>query len=183
MGLLESARDSVVAVHDVLESPAWESDVCPKTAPGAERYAERYRGSARSANRNQRRAGTASRGSFFPAIFAVRIPSFSPCQSSMSSRVPGSRRFCARGGRTLLSAAVAVVLCNHHYKEGGRQISGQRGTSHLSRVSPSYLQSTLLSCAAAICHFPSRFNQVSVQAWHCFVSGCLLSLPMACSLP
>lgn len=46
-----------------------------------------------------------------------------------------------------------------------------------------YLQSTLLSCAAAICHLPSRFNQVSVQTWHCFASGCVLSLPMACSLP
>jgi hypothetical protein len=26
-----------------------------------------------------------------------------------------------------------------------------------------YLQSTLLSCAATICHLPPRFNQVSVQ--------------------
>ncbi len=46
----------------------------------------------------------------------------------------------------------------------------------------SYLQLSLLSCAAAICHLPSRFNQVSVQTWHCFASGCVLSLPMACSL-
>jgi hypothetical protein len=46
-----------------------------------------------------------------------------------------------------------------------------------------YLQSTLLSCAAAICHLPLRFNQVSVQTWHCFASGWVLSLPMACSLP
>ena len=50
-------------------------------------------------------------------------------------------------------------------------------------ASSSYLQSTLLSCEAAICHLPSRFNQVSVQTWHCFASGCVLSLPMACSLP
>jgi len=47
----------------------------------------------------------------------------------------------------------------------------------------SYLQSTLLSCAAAICHLPLRFNQVSVQTWHCLASGFVLSLPMACSLP
>src|ERR1700730_14217677 len=47
----------------------------------------------------------------------------------------------------------------------------------------SYLQLTLLSCAAAICHLPSRFNQILVQTWHCFASGCVLSLPMACSLP
>ena len=46
-----------------------------------------------------------------------------------------------------------------------------------------YLQSTLLSCEAAICHLPLRFNQVSVQTWHTFASGCALSLPMACSLP
>ena len=46
-----------------------------------------------------------------------------------------------------------------------------------------YLQSTLLSCAAAICHLPSRFNQASVQTWHCFASGRVLSLPMECSLP
>jgi hypothetical protein len=46
-----------------------------------------------------------------------------------------------------------------------------------------YLQSTLLSCAAATCHLASRFNQMSVQTWHCFASGCVLSLPMACSLP
>jgi hypothetical protein len=46
-----------------------------------------------------------------------------------------------------------------------------------------YLQSTLLSCAAAICHLPFRFNHVSVQTWHCFASGLVLSLPMACSLP
>ncbi len=50
-------------------------------------------------------------------------------------------------------------------------------------ASSGYLQSTLLSCEAAICHLPSRFNQVSVQTWHCFASGCVLSLPMACSLP
>jgi hypothetical protein len=49
--------------------------------------------------------------------------------------------------------------------------------------SRSYLQSTLLSCAATIRHLPSRFNQVSVQTWHCFASGCVLSLPMARSLP
>jgi hypothetical protein len=48
---------------------------------------------------------------------------------------------------------------------------------------PAYLQSILLSWAAAICHLPSRFNQVSVQTWHCFASGCVLSLPVACSLP
>lgn len=47
----------------------------------------------------------------------------------------------------------------------------------------SYLQSTLLSCEAATCHLPLRFSQVSVQTWHCFASGCVLSLPMACSLP
>jgi hypothetical protein len=47
----------------------------------------------------------------------------------------------------------------------------------------SYLQSTLLSCEATICHLPLRFNQVSVQTWHCLASGCDLSLPMACSLP
>jgi len=47
----------------------------------------------------------------------------------------------------------------------------------------SYLQSTLLSCEAAICHLPSRFSQVSVQTWHTFASGCALSLPKACSLP
>ena len=46
-----------------------------------------------------------------------------------------------------------------------------------------YLQSTLLSWAAAICHLPLRFSQVSVQTWHCFASGWVLSLPMACSLP
>ena len=46
-----------------------------------------------------------------------------------------------------------------------------------------YLQSTLLSWAAAICHLPLRFNQVSVQTWHCFASGWVLSLPIACSLP
>jgi hypothetical protein len=51
------------------------------------------------------------------------------------------------------------------------------------RRSVSYLQSTLLSCAAAICHLPLRFNQVSVQTWHTFASGCALSLPMECSLP
>jgi len=46
-----------------------------------------------------------------------------------------------------------------------------------------YLQSTLLSCAATICYLPLRFNQVSVQTWHCLASGFVLSLPMACSLP
>jgi hypothetical protein len=58
-------------------------------------------------------------------------------------------------------------------------------SSHLlpGRTSSSYLQSTLLSCAAATCHLPSRFSQVSVQTWHCFAPGCVLSLPMACSLP
>ena len=61
-----------------------------------------------------------------------------------------------------------------------------RGTARMGQPaesSSSYLQSTLLSCEAAICHLPSRFNQVSVQTWHCFASGCVLSLPMACSLP
>src|ERR1700728_927336 len=48
---------------------------------------------------------------------------------------------------------------------------------------PTYLQSTLLSCAAAICHLASRFNQVSVQTWHTFALGRGLSLPMECSLP
>jgi hypothetical protein len=55
--------------------------------------------------------------------------------------------------------------------------------SAMRESSSSYLQSTLLSCEAAICHLPLRFNQVSVQTWHCFASGCALSLPMACSLP
>lgn len=48
---------------------------------------------------------------------------------------------------------------------------------------PGYLQSILLSWAAAICHLPLRFSQVSVQIWHTFASGWVLSLPMACSLP
>jgi hypothetical protein len=90
MGLLESACESVVAVQDVVESPACESDVCPRTAPGAQRYAERHTesnsGSAKSASRNQRRALTGSRGSFLPAISALHTLPFSPCQSSMSSR-------------------------------------------------------------------------------------------------
>jgi hypothetical protein len=52
-----------------------------------------------------------------------------------------------------------------------------------TKITSNYSQSTLLSCEATICHLPPRFNQVSVHTWHTFASGCVLSLPMACSLP
>jgi hypothetical protein len=70
---------------------------------------------------------------------------------------------------------VSLLLGDEHWA----MAAGLVPAGALSR----YLQSTLLSCAAAICHLPSRFNQVSVQTWHCFASGFVLSLPMACSLP
>jgi hypothetical protein len=77
----------------------------------------------------------------------------------------------------------AACLRTAHYQALGSATELFFQFRRLASDHPGYLQSTLLSCAAAICHLPLRFNQVSVQTWHCFASGCVLSLPMACSLP
>ncbi len=145
MGLLESACDSVVAVQDVVESLAWESDVCPTTPPGAERYAERhaerYSGSDQSANRNQRRARTASRRSFLPAIFAVRISIILPLpEFNVQQGAPGSRWFCENREWLLVlrpsyvSGTFVVVIFAHASQmwssPRSRNSSETRGTRH-----------------------------------------------------
>jgi hypothetical protein len=92
--------------------------------------------------------------------------------------------FCksCKGGLTTVTSQTGKVknptLTSQNNGEDGIGVFPRRQDG-----APGYLQSTLLSCAAAICHLPLRFNQVSVKTWHCFASGFVLSLPMACSLP